>query len=104
MLHITSVSYTRPATMWMLYVHSAATKFVGVDCALVPRVFSTLMSKRYSLRFGLGPCTPTFFGEVLLKTIMHYVRLKVAMWQRKYSTIWTLYVTCAILTFAMMRQ
>ena len=104
MLHITSVSCTRVATMWMLYVHCAATKFVGVDCALLLRVISTLISKRYSLRFGLGPCTPTFFGEVLLKTIMHYVRLKVAMWQRKYSTIWTLYVTCAILTFAMMRQ
>ena len=79
MLHITSVSYTRPATMWMLYVHSAATKFVGVDCALVPRVFSTMISKRYSLRFGIGPCTPTFFGEVLLKKIMQCVKLKVAM-------------------------
>ena len=79
MLHITSVSYTRLATMWMLYVHSAATKFVGVDCALVPRVFSTLISKRYSLRFGLGPCTPTFFGEVLLKETMRCVKLEVAM-------------------------
>ena len=57
--------------MLLLYVHYAATKFVGVDCALVPRVFSTMISKRYSLRFGIGPCTPTFFGEVLLKEIMH---------------------------------
>ena len=73
--------------MWMLYVHCAATKFVGVDCALVLRVISTLISKRYSLRFGIGPCTPTFFGEVLLKNKTHYVRLKVAMWQRNYCTI-----------------
>ena len=79
MLHITSVSYTRLATMWMLYVHCAATKFVGVDCALLLRVISTLISKRYSLRFGIGPCTPTFFGEVLLKKIMQCVKLKVAM-------------------------
>ena len=65
--------------MLLLYVHYAATKFVGVDCALVPRVFSTMISKRYSLRFGIGPCTPTFFGEVLLRKIMQCVKLKVAM-------------------------
>ena len=79
MLHIPSVSCTRVATMWMLYVHCAATKFVGVDCALLLRVISTLISKRYSLRFGLGPCTPTFFGEVLLKKLMQCVKQKVAM-------------------------